>query len=92
MTKVIEIRHNNIVNHYMILTVEIHLVSWLVFPLFDVCMKLIFSLKNDQNFKCVETINSVFYSAEGRVEENGFEVAPGERRGDLGRRGRGRGE
>ncbi|CAJ1068426.1 ubiquitin-associated protein 2-like isoform X3 [Xyrichtys novacula] len=28
---------------------------------------------------------------EGRVEENGFEVAPGERRGDPGRRGRGRG-
>ncbi|KAM9858239.1 ubiquitin-associated protein 2-like isoform 2-T2 [Aulostomus maculatus] len=28
---------------------------------------------------------------EGRVEENGFEVAPGERGGDRGRRGRGRG-
>ncbi|XP_069555491.1 ubiquitin-associated protein 2-like isoform X2 [Brachyistius frenatus] len=29
---------------------------------------------------------------EGRLEENGFEVAPGERGGDRGRRGRGRGE
>ncbi|GAA6224672.1 ubiquitin-associated protein 2-like isoform X1 [Lates japonicus] len=28
---------------------------------------------------------------EGRLEENGFEVAPGERGGDRGRRGRGRG-
>ncbi|XP_034451243.1 ubiquitin-associated protein 2-like isoform X3 [Hippoglossus hippoglossus] len=28
---------------------------------------------------------------EGRIEENGFEVAPGERGGDAGRRGRGRG-
>ncbi|XP_055080448.1 ubiquitin-associated protein 2a isoform X3 [Periophthalmus magnuspinnatus] len=28
---------------------------------------------------------------EGRVEENGFDVAPGERGGDRGRRGRGRG-
>nr|XP_019956541.1 PREDICTED: ubiquitin-associated protein 2-like isoform X1 [Paralichthys olivaceus] len=28
---------------------------------------------------------------EARIEENGFEVAPGERGGDLGRRGRGRG-
>ncbi|KAM9392188.1 ubiquitin-associated protein 2-like isoform 2-T3 [Pholidichthys leucotaenia] len=28
---------------------------------------------------------------EGRIEENGFEVAPGERGGDRGRRGRGRG-
>lgn len=28
----------------------------------------------------------------GRLEENGFEVTPGERGGDRGRRGRGRGE
>lgn len=28
----------------------------------------------------------------GRIEENGFEVAPGERGGDRGRRGRGRGK
>lgn len=28
----------------------------------------------------------------GRLEENGFEVTPGDRGGDRGRRGRGRGE
>ena len=34
----------------------------------------------------------IFIYFPGRIEENGFEVAPGERGGDAGRRGRGRGE
>ncbi|KAK2902058.1 ubiquitin-associated protein 2-like isoform X2 [Channa argus] len=33
----------------------------------------------------------IIQAREGRFEENGFEVAPGERGGDRGRRGRGRG-
>lgn len=35
---------------------------------------------------------ALHYSTPGRPEENGFETTPGERGGDRGRRGRGRGK
>lgn len=35
---------------------------------------------------------ALYYSTPGRPEENGFEMTPGERGGDRGRRGRGRGQ
>lgn len=53
-------------------------------------MDLIIKNKKVQylKYECLISLSPI----PGRLEENGFEVAPGERGGDRGRRGRGRGE